>query len=255
MWAVKTILSISFLLLASSINAIDKEKYDDLPDEIKNLKQKKILNSIVVRYAAKTKELSSTSSTTCGVIVKLKLKRDGAVDTAVVVYCEDPNLGFENLALQTVLESTFEPKLIKRRRIDRSWFYTEVIFARIENYSPPSTDSLSLTVEGYKQNDSNFVPVEVMPELIYKGRPEYPELGRLYGMKAVVTVRVLIDEKGNVLDAIVPGNSNTRDSLEAFGFIEAALTGAKKCRFTPAFQNGEPVKVWVSFPYEFILHR
>ena len=69
-----------------------------------------------------------------------------------------------------------------------------------------------------------------------------------------MTVRVLVNEEGNALDVVVMGDPAIIDSLDSYGFKEAAISGAQDCKFRPAFQNGKPVKVWVSFPYKFILH-
>lgn len=253
MRAVKTILSISFLFLAVAVFAGDTEVSNELPDEIKNLDKKKILQPLGY-FEPKYPEQASTISTKTSIWVKFKLRKSGTVDTADVVYCEKPNNGFEQSALQFDLKSTFRP-IIRRRRVVRSWFYTEIIFARIENNSPPGTDSSSLQAKNSKLIDSNFIPVEVMPELIYKSRPAYPRRALQYGKGAVVQLRVLVSEKGDVLDVIALGNPSSLKSLEEFGFIKAALSGARKCKFRPAYQNGKPVKVWVSFPYEFILHR
>jgi len=254
MRAVTTFLSISFLLLATSLSAFDEERFKDLPNEIKNLKQEKILNSIVVRYTSELEESHNTAPIMASVIVKLKLKRNGSVDTAVVVYSENPSFGFDKLALQTVLESTFETKSMKRRRVNPSWFYTEVIFARMGSTFPANTDSLSSKEEDTSPSDTDFVPFEIMPEIIFKGRPEYPRRARQAGKEAVVMLRVLVGEKGNVLDVKVMGSPSQLKALDEYGFIDATVSGARKCRFKPAYQDGKPVKVWVSFPYEFILH-
>ena len=144
------------------------------------------------------------------VIVKLKLRRNGSVDTAVVVYSENPSFGFDKLALQTVLESTFEPKLRKRRRANPSWFYTEVIFARMGKDFPASTDSLGSESKNSKTGTSEFVT----PEIIFKARPVYPRRARQAGKEAVVTIRVLVGKKGKVLDVKVMGSPDQLKALD-----------------------------------------
>jgi len=253
MWAVKTILSISFLFLAAIAVADEAEVSNELPDEIKNLERKQILKSIKANYTSDPEKASTTPPVISSIVVKLKLKRNGSVDTAVVVYCEEPDIGFEELALQTVLESKFHPKL-RRRKVDKSWFYTEVVFNRIGYYPPIDTDSStsSSTLDISKIGNSNFVPIEIMPEIIWKHVPEYPLLARQMGAEGTVFVKVLIGITGRPLDVIVVKSSGTNGK---YGFEEAALESAMKCFFKPAFQDGKPIKVWVAFPYEFILHR
>ena len=98
----------------------------------------------------------------------------------------------------------------------------------------------------------DFVPVEVMPELIKKGKPEYPKIALRERKECTVYLRVLISENGYVNDVVI---QKTDDPNWQWGFNEAVLEAAIHCRFKPAIQKGKPVKVWVSFPYEFILHR
>ena len=94
----------------------------------------------------------------------------------------------------------------------------------------------------------DFIPVEIYPEIIYKERPEYPRLARQAQLEGIVYLRVLVKQDGSVGDAIVEKTSGIA-SLD-----DAALKAVFGCKFKPAIQNGRPIKVWVSFPYEFILH-
>lgn len=94
----------------------------------------------------------------------------------------------------------------------------------------------------------DFIPVEIQPELIYKEIPEYPRLARIAKMEGDVHLRVLVKKDGSVGDAIIQVSSGIA-LLD-----DAALKAVYGCKFKPAIQNGRPVKVWVSFPYEFILH-
>lgn len=229
--SVKTIFSISFLFLAATIIAEDQTSSNELPDEIKNLDKKWILQPL--NYLGQYyPEQASTSSTKTSVWVKFKLRKNGTVDTAVVVYCEEPNNGFEEFALKSVLGTTFAVKF-KRRRVDRSWLYTNVDF-----FSKRGKDS------------TEFIPVEVMPELIRKSRPDYPSIARQKKINAKVWVKVLIDEFGRPIDAVI---QKTTDPDWKYGFNKAALKAVMKCVFKPGIQNGKPVKVWVTFPYEFKL--
>lgn len=249
MRAVKTFLSISALLLAATIVAGDREVSNELPDEILNLDEKKILKSIKAKYTSDPERTGYIPPTITSVVVKLKLKRNGSVDTAVVVYCEEPDLGFEGLALQTVLETKFHPKL-RRRKVDRSWFYTEVVFNRIGYYPPIDTDSSISSVDSSKPDVSDFIPVDIIPEIIWKSVPKYPRLARRMGAQGTVIVRVLIGITGRPLDVVIAKSSGTNGK---YGFEEAALESAMKCFFKPAFQDGKPLKVWVSFPFVFNL--
>ncbi len=103
--------------------------------------------------------------------------------------------------------------------------------------------------EDFIPGSDEFVPVENMPELIHKEVPEYPKMAKQAGLDGDVTLRVLVKKDGTVGDAKVQVSSNIA-SLD-----EAALRAVFKCTFKPAIQNGRPVNVWVSFPYEFSLTK
>ena len=73
-------------------------------------------------------------------------------------------------------------------------------------------------------------------------------MARQAQLEGTVRIRVLVKKDGSVGDAIIQISSGIT-SLD-----DAALKAVYGCKFKPAIQNGRPVKVWVSFPYEFILH-
>lgn len=103
--------------------------------------------------------------------------------------------------------------------------------------------------EDFIPGSDEFVPVENMPELIHKESGEYPRFAKEAGLEGTVYVRVLVKKDGTVGDAKIEKSSGVV-SLD-----EAAMKLVYKCTFKPAIQNGRPVNVWVSFPYEFTLTR
>lgn len=74
--------------------------------------------------------------------------------------------------------------------------------------------------------------------------PVYPDEMRRLGTSGVVTVSILIDEKGNVNDPQVVKASN-----EAFS--QPALDALVRWKFKPAKQAGEAVAMRVSIPIQF----
>ncbi len=89
--------------------------------------------------------------------------------------------------------------------------------------------------------------VEKEPQMIHRHVPEYPRLAERAGITGAVWVRALVNEDGNVIDAIIHVSSRT-DALD-----QAALEGAYKNKFSPAIQNGQPVRCWVSYKVIFEL--
>jgi periplasmic protein TonB len=81
------------------------------------------------------------------------------------------------------------------------------------------------------------VPVRTVP-------PVFPEDLRRDGVSGVVTVSILIDEKGNVQEPKV-----VKTSHEAFS--QPAMDALAKWKFKPAKQAGEAVAMRVSIPIQF----
>jgi TonB family protein len=89
-------------------------------------------------------------------------------------------------------------------------------------------------------------PGVVMPKLVRRSPPRYPDMARRFNKKgAVVQVKVLIDENGKVLRAEVTGGETK------FGFDAAALDAVKKSLYEPAKKDGVPVKIWHNLSIEF----
>ena len=93
-----------------------------------------------------------------------------------------------------------------------------------------------------------FVDYQVLPEPIRLIAPSYPEMARKAGIGAKVSVSVLIDKNGHVIDAVVEKCSATN-----IGFEEAALQAALKSFWSPAIQSDYAVACWVSYAITFQL--
>ncbi len=84
-------------------------------------------------------------------------------------------------------------------------------------------------------------PVEPLEKLI-----QYPEVARRSGLEGNVTVSALIGKDGRVDSVVV-----LKSDYDLFK--EAAITAMKKAKFTPARQNGTPLKVWTTTTLHFKL--
>lgn len=85
--------------------------------------------------------------------------------------------------------------------------------------------------------DEPPVPVRTVP-------PVFPEEMRRDGVSGVVTVSILIDEKGNVQEPKV-----VKTTHEAFS--QPAIEALSKWKFKPAKQAGEAVAMRVNIPIQF----
>jgi TonB family protein len=118
---------------------------------------------------------------------------------------------------------------------------SRVITNRPSVVSPSGESSDSLPRWG------EFVAVETMPEITKEVRAEYPRQAKSAGIEGTVWIAALIDKRGVVLNTIVTKSSGNL-SLD-----EAALRAAKRCKYKPGIQNGEPVACWVKYPVMYVL--
>ena len=80
---------------------------------------------------------------------------------------------------------------------------------------------------------------------VYKPEPDYPTAAKAARAQGMVVVRVLVDEKGNVVSArAISGHRLLK---------QAAVTAARNTRFTPTRLSGQPVKVSGVITYNFVL--
>ena len=77
------------------------------------------------------------------------------------------------------------------------------------------------------------------------GHPAYPPIARAAHASGTVTVKVLIDEQGNVVAAY---------AVDGHPLLQAAsVAAARKSRFSPTLLEGEPVKVTGVIQFHFVL--
>jgi TonB family protein len=99
----------------------------------------------------------------------------------------------------------------------------------------PSTASAG----GIKPGDLvQLGPGVVKPQVAGMPEPRYPAAARRMNRAAQVDLKVLVDERGNVLQAESTG------SKVGFGFDEAAMEAARRSTFHPATKDGVRVKMW-----------
>lgn len=88
----------------------------------------------------------------------------------------------------------------------------------------------------------------VAPQLVSFPKPEYPPVARTLRVEGVVTVSVLVDENGRVLDVRM-----AEPIKQKVGLNEVALASAKNARYKPATKEGIRVKMWTRLRIPFKL--
>lgn len=94
----------------------------------------------------------------------------------------------------------------------------------------------------------DFVAVEKEPQFVNQVKPVYPEIARKAGIEGRVVLRVLIDKDGKPKKAQILKNPGSDI------FDEAAIASVMQSSYSPAIQNGKPVKCWLTVPIKFTLN-
>jgi protein TonB len=102
---------------------------------------------------------------------------------------------------------------------------------------PPDSDPIEVVP---------FEALSEVPKLIYRVRPEYPNLARVSGIQGTVIVEVLLGTNGRIEETRILKSNPMLD--------EAALTAVRQFRFSPAMQRDKCVRVRMCIPIVFKLH-
>jgi periplasmic protein TonB len=113
--------------------------------------------------------------------------------------------------------------------------------------APQLTIKQPVTEEEPKEGE--FVDVEQEPEPIepIEKAIQYPEVAKRSGLEGKVELDALIGTDGRVIKVNI-----LKSDFDVFK--QAAEEAVKKTRFTPARQNGQPLKVWITRTIRFKLN-
>ena len=78
----------------------------------------------------------------------------------------------------------------------------------------------------------------------------YPPIAERQKVEGTVELNILVDEKGNVVEALLVTPAGGKAGLN-----EAAVDNVKRRRYRPATKDGIPVKVWFPVSVRFVLPR
>jgi TonB family protein len=93
-----------------------------------------------------------------------------------------------------------------------------------------------------------FVPREVEPQPLpdFSPQPTFPPLAQTAGVTGKVVVWVYVNKHGEVKKWKI-----VKEEPKGLGFGDEVEKVMPKWKFTPAIQQGNPVGVWVSVPFNF----
>jgi TonB family protein len=105
--------------------------------------------------------------------------------------------------------------------------------------NPPAADATPVKPPVNEGDLVDLASVTEPPVTVKTVDPVYPPSAQRLGVEGSITVNVLIDEKGNVIDTgILKGMQDDK------GLGKAAETAVRKWKFRPAKKDGVNVKVW-----------
>jgi TonB family protein len=102
----------------------------------------------------------------------------------------------------------------------------------------------TISIDPHKKDPPSDTDKDLGPRLIKFVKPKYPLHAAPSRISGTVTVKVVIDEEGNVTDAIA-----TAGPKEMY---ENSIAAARKSKFTPTKNYGYPVKVTGVIIYTFV---
>ena len=101
---------------------------------------------------------------------------------------------------------------------------------------------VALLIAGVSSGQESKYDEPPMPSKTFPAA--YPSSLRSEGINGMVTISILVDEKGNVQEAVV--KKSTRPEFE-----QPAIEAIKKWKFEPAKKDGKPIAMSVLIPLKF----
>lgn len=93
---------------------------------------------------------------------------------------------------------------------------------------------------------AHIAGMDKAPEVMTRTAPVYPSYLRERGIQGVVTVEMLVDSTGRVVEA-----KAVRATVPEFG--AQAVAAAKQWTFNPAEADGKKISARIQVPFEFVM--
>ena len=93
---------------------------------------------------------------------------------------------------------------------------------------------------------SGVSALDLPATMIYRVAPTYPAEALLSRIEAAVWVRALVDDKGNVREAIA-----VKTTGYGFSFDQNAILAAYRCKYSAAVKDGQPTSARVQYVERF----
>lgn len=104
------------------------------------------------------------------------------------------------------------------------------------------------TISKKEESPTPITELSQEAKIIHPVIPKYPPIAQKAGIEASVFLEMIINEKGKVEYVSVAFCSHP-----GYNFEKNAIEAAKKLRFEPFIQDGNPIKVKLVYPINFVL--
>lgn len=82
----------------------------------------------------------------------------------------------------------------------------------------------------------------------------YTDIARRKGISGKVKLKITFLATGEIGDVVYVSESSKKKKLTKYGLVEKAIEAAKKIKFTPQMENGQPIATTKSFEYGFLIY-
>ncbi|MCK5126077.1 MAG: TonB family protein [candidate division Zixibacteria bacterium] len=165
------------------------------------------------------------------VILDIFVDHKGKIRAIDNMKCDNPGNGFEDAVTQAAFKSLHKPARYNGKPV-ACWVPTKVIFKdRQRPFVAPRYDNC---------------PFDSQPEIYRDVAPVYPVKAQHIRKTGYVIIKAYVNYLGKVSNAHAIKCSNP-----GFGFEQAAINAANRCRYKPAKKDGVPAGCWISYRVNF----
>ena len=91
-------------------------------------------------------------------------------------------------------------------------------------------------------------------QVISKAQPSYTDSARRKKVEGTVYLSVTFLASGEIGEVIYLRETSKKKKLTKYGLVEKSIEAAKKIKFKPATENGQPITVTKTLSYTFTIY-
>jgi TonB family protein len=168
------------------------------------------------------------------VVVRAVIGADGRVTAPDIRTSDDSS--FNKSSLEAASQCAFQGASKEGEHPD----FTQIVF----DYKVDADAGVAPDYQTWSFRQDTVFVLFMMPHLLNRPKPEYPEAARAAGKEGEVDIKILIGKDGIPRKPLIVSSSDPV-------FNDPAINAMMRCRFRPAIKHGQPVAVWTTVPFHF----